>query len=143
MTNKNRFLRRLVAAAFLFTIIASPLQVVFACDLIDGQVSRICCCGDQMGDGCTTGSDCDISSAQAGYNCCQISFDDSSSVSATSGSHSNTVHPPDDPQPRLPLPGTANPRLLTSPTQLALHTPVDPSWHRGTQTYLVTLRLRD
>ncbi len=143
MPNKNSFLRRLVAGVFLFTIIATPLQAVFACDLVDGQVSRTCCCGDQMSGACAMGGGCDLSSAQAGSSCCQVSFDDSSSITATPNSHPKTFHPPDDPQPQFPYFSLVNPPQLPHKDLFALNIPLDPSWHRGTQTYLVTLRLRN
>jgi len=134
----------LVAGVFLFTVIAAPLQAVFACDLMDSQTSRTCCCDDQNGGGCPMGGSCDWSGVTAESNCCQISFSGSSSAAATSASHhSYTLAPADDPQPRLPLSAATEPPLFNTPPQWANPTPAVPDWHRGTRTYLVTLRLRD
>jgi len=117
---------------------------VFSCELMDGKSSPVCCCGDDMSNGCEMGGGCPLGDGiQADTGCCEVSVDTLSDVSmgaANSAAGQVTLLEAPIPPP-LPAYGAiaplAFPRipLLSTPT----HTPA-PS--RSAAVYLATNRIR-
>ena len=76
------YFRRAVVVLFLLTSLSSQVQVVFACDLMEGQPKPVCCCGDDMANGCKMGGGCNMDGAMAlNPDCCDVSVDSLSDVS--------------------------------------------------------------
>ncbi len=141
---RGQLLRRTIATVFLLTGFFAQVQTVFACEILDGTPRSVCCCGEQMADGCAMGGGCAMPTQSPSTDCCEVSVEKPASLSATGPvTQSHTVMLLDAPQPPL--------AVLPTP-----FTPIDPSldirsilyrntslvWLAGTQTYLVTSRLR-
>ena len=144
-THRIPNLKRAVAVLFLLTSLSSQIQVVFACDLMDGQPKPVCCCGDDMSDGCAMGGGCSIDGAMArNPNCCEASVDSLSDVTmGTSTFTSSLVALQNAAQP----PPVALCTIISRPQPeigsgyLPLYHQADIHFER-TEIYLVTKRLR-
>lgn len=74
-------MKRPVSVLFLLVSLSSQLQVVFACDLMDGQPKPVCCCEDDMTSGCEMGGGCNMDGNMAlNPDCCNVSVDSLSDV---------------------------------------------------------------
>lgn len=141
---RSTLIRRVVAVLFLLTGLVSQMQMVFACELMDGPPRTVCCCGDPITDGCEMGGGCKIhDGVRTNADCCDVSIDRVSDVSAAGAvSPGSKISLLDAPQP--PPFGLSSPVPETVPVaNVATLAPTIPSWYSsGTHTYLVTNRLR-
>jgi hypothetical protein len=142
---RSAFIQRTFALLFLLIGLLSQVQLVFACDLMDGKSSTVCCCGNDMSGGCEMGGGCPMGeSIQAERGCCDISVDTISNVMmGTSDSAAARVTLLDAPRPPpLPVFGAAG--SILTPRSIAL--PSSPFRARATcdstGLYLVTNRIR-
>lgn len=75
------YFKRTLAVLFLFTGLSSQLQLVFACELMDGQPKPVCCCDEEMSGGCKMGGGCSMDEdIHLDPDCCEVSVDDFSDV---------------------------------------------------------------
>jgi len=139
---RGLFVRRLVATAFLLTGFIAPLQAVYACELMNGPPSTVCCCSADMADGCTTGGGCATPTAGT-PNCCDIAQDAPPGLNAVSPAPAHAAVMPQVPEPvpaLLPYPSFA--LKPSQPAHPTIPRGGAPIWVAGTDTYLDTLRLR-
>lgn len=144
--NRNPSFRRFVAATLMFLGLFSQVQMAFACDLMGGKVQSVCCC-DEPGDmskGCAMGGGCQDQAPgpAASMDCCQVSYQEAPSATATApGTGNIQVLLLDAPQPP-PIPVS----FAIAQCIQASHTPrftrFSPPWVAGNDTYLLTNRFR-
>lgn len=135
--------RRLVAATFLLTGLLTQMQAVYACDLMNSRPSTACCCSTEMADGCALGGGCAQSPAPASPGCCDITLEAPPSLNAAPVAPSHAVALPDAHQPAPALPSYYSHELTSlQKPHTAVHCDGPPTWLAGTDTYLITLRLR-
>ena len=141
---RGLILRRRVVMIFLLTGLIAQVQAVYACGLMDNPPSSACCCGAEMTDGCTLGGGCSESAMPVSPDCCNITLDTPPSLTAAPVTPSHVVALLDTPQPPAALPPLSYSYGLDPPA--ASHAAVfgigPPIWLAGTDTYLITLRLR-
>jgi hypothetical protein len=143
---RSAHLQRTVALLFVLTGLSSQIQVVFACDLMDGKSSTVCCCGDDMSGGCEMGGGCPMEEGiQSGAGCCEISVDTLSDVTmGASGSAAGQVTLLDAPRPPpLPLFNVAAAATFALRFSALPSSPFRaPVTSNGAAVYLVTNRIR-
>ncbi|MGR9106053.1 MAG: hypothetical protein ACU843_03885 [Gammaproteobacteria bacterium] len=136
---------RIIALLLLFTGLSSQIQVVFACDLMDGLRSSVCCCADDMADGCAMGGGCGMETDLLKISgCCDVSVEPLSDVASIGPSSTlNQVALQIAPQP--PPLALFSVSTLSDPQlgliKVACSGPTDPGFVRA-KIYLVTNRLR-
>jgi len=139
---RGLIVRRLIAAAFLLTGFIVPSQAVYACGLMKGPPSTICCCSADMTDGCTTGGGCATPTAEA-PSCCDIAQATPPALNAVSPAPAQAAAMPQVPEPVPVLPPYPSFALdLPQPSRPTVPRGGAPVWVAGTDTYLDTLRLR-
>jgi len=82
---RHQFLQRNIARLFVVVLLFLPLQLSFACELMNGSQSTHCCCMDNAQNGCEHGGGCDNhfpdsltdKTANSGSNCCTVNLDSS------------------------------------------------------------------
>lgn len=144
---RNLTFQRILSLFFLCTALFSQTQILYACELMDGKPTLVCCCGESMSDGCPMSESCAMQADADKGRCCDVS-QDSLTDDAVMAHSSLTVdfltllldgpQPPPiiDYQELLPTTSQqANLRLAIPP-----HEPLLLS--SGKQTYLLTGRLR-
>jgi len=139
---RGSIVRRLIAAAFLLTGFIVPLQAVYACGLMKGPPSTVCCCSADMTDGCATGGGCATPTVDA-PSCCDIALDMPPALNSVSPAPAHAAVMPQVPEPVPAL--SPYPSFALKPSQSArptLRRGGAPIWVAGTDTYLDTLRLR-
>lgn len=139
------YFKRAIAVLFLLTGLSSQLQVVFACELMDGPPKPVCCCGEEMSDGYEMGGGCGMyEQLRLDSDCCEVSVDGLSDVNL--GSPTSTVSQvvlQNAPQP----PPLAHCTVISRPQpkfagiSLPFYHPTNRHF-AGTEIYLVTKRLR-
>jgi len=138
-------LRQFVLALLLLFSALPSIQAVFACDLMGGKMQTVCCCkGDQGAAGCEKGGGCSIHKATPASGCCKVSYLYQPATNA------NAVPAAQSFQPLLSNTLQHLPALLLFlpaqdvPVSLQSRSYPDfsPPWRPGTQTYLLTHRLR-
>ncbi len=80
---RNKLLQRSIARLILVISLFLPLQMSFACQLMDGNKSARCCCIDNAQNGCEHGGGCDNhftdasgdNASSADSNCCTVNLD--------------------------------------------------------------------
>lgn len=80
---RNKLLQRNIARLILVISLFLPLQMSFACQLMDGNQSALCCCVDNAQNGCEHGGGCDNhfsdssgdKTSDSDSNCCQVNLD--------------------------------------------------------------------
>jgi len=141
---RNPLVQRTVALLFLLTVLLSQVQVVFACDLMDGRPSPVCCCDDDMSEGCDMGGGCPLNGGTpSNAGCCDVSLDTLSEVSM--GAANTTAAPVTLLEAPRPPPASAYgtiaafavPRISLRSTSIRASTP-----GRGAAVYLATNRFR-
>lgn len=141
---RHRRLRWGVAALLLLTGLCAQMQLLFACELMEGAPTLVCCCdADATANGCESGGGCPTHAGGAAQACCAITLTPSAGVRATPAPQGQLLMLIDVtrlPPAVLPL-ATIHPRPHTNTlTELAItHAEF---WLTGTQTYLFTNRFR-
>lgn len=134
--------RRVFAALFLLNGLLAPLQILFACELMESQPRSVCCCAAPVSDGCQMGGGCKVhDGVRSSDDCCQVLIDKPSDVTAAGpvapGAQAGTLDPLQ--LPAVPLPNAAaelEARITTRQPVIAL------SYRNANNTYLITNRLR-
>ncbi len=135
MNFKNHF-RLILAVIFLAASLSLPQKSLFACEIMD-VISEQCCCEMH----CT--GECVPNAESAGECCEQVTLPETKNeVLSNTGKISGTYNLDDWNQP-LTLP---SPDIGPDPPFVYALAPANfshPSWISGTNTYLLTLRLRN
>lgn len=136
--------QRIVALLFLLTGLLSQVQVVFACDLMGGRPGAVCCCSDDMSEGCDMGGGCPLTEGMpTDAGCCDVSVGTLSEISMGAANFAAAqVTQLEAPRPPpasaygaiVPL-AVPRIRLLSTP-------PRTPAPSRSAAVYLVTNRIR-
>lgn len=139
------YFKHAVVVLFLLTGLSSQFQVVFACDLMGGQPQPVCCCGEEMLDGCEMGGGCGMDENHHLYSdCCEVSVDDLSDVSLggpTSTASQVVLQNAPQPPPLALFTAVSKPQLKFGGAFLPFHYPTNRPL-AGTEIYLVTQRFR-
>lgn len=147
----NPLFRRFTAAILMFVGLFAQFQLVFACEETDGQPKAVCCCDEQsemsgMSGGCDSGEGCQDRAGPPVPNpteCCDVSYAPVPSATATAaGWHSQKVLLLDGPQPPPPIPAAFALLDFSHTRSLLCFSPAPPPLVAGTNTYLLTKRLR-
>jgi len=141
----HSFLRQFVLLTLLLSSTLPSIQTVFACNLMDGKIQTVCCCkGHNAMQGCEKGGGgCDANEAISSTGCCTVTdvYQPLADAVVLPGLHVAQLLVQDMPQP---------PALLSSLLshdmgirfQYAPDLYSSPPWGSGTNTYLLTSRLR-
>ena len=139
------YFKRAVVALFLLTGLSSQFQVVFACDLMDRQPQPVCCCGEEMSDGCEMGGGCGLDEKhQLNSDCCEVSVDDLSDISLggpTSTASQVVLQNAPQPPPLALRTAVSNPQFKFGGAFLPFYSTTNRHL-AGTEIYLVTQRFR-
>lgn len=142
---RNLNLQRAFSMIILFVALFSQIQIVYACDSMEGKPKQVCCCGEHDSAICPMADSCKMHEQSAEASCCEVSYDtltDAAMMSSTSTVDMLTLlldgpqPPPDIEFP--PLPSAPLQRL--SQLTLAFNEPL--LFSRSKHTYLFTRRLR-
>lgn len=142
---RHRRLRWGVTALLLLTGLCAQMQLLFACELMEGAPTLVCCCdAEATANGCESGGGCLTHAGGAAEACCEITLAPSAGVTAATpapqGQLLTLIDVTQLPPIVLPL-ATIHLRPHTNTlTELAItHAGF---WLTGTQTYLFTNRFR-
>ncbi len=138
-------LRQFVLTLLLLSSVLPSIQSVFACDLMGGKIHAVCCCkGHQGAEGCEKGGGCSIHNAAPASGCCKVSYlyQPVTNASAVPASQSFQSLFPDAPQPMPALLSVLPAHDAPVSLQSGPYPNLSPPWRPGTQTYLLTHRLR-
>ena len=137
--------QRTISLAFLFAVLLSQTQLLYACEQMDGKPKMVCCCDEHMSDTCPMATPCSMHEQDQQSKCCEVSYDSLSDVSMSQGTSTADYLTLllDGPQP----PPLISEQTLSLASLKASHKLVFPpdkslSLNRGNQTYLLTRRLR-
>ncbi len=140
----HSFLRQFVLLTLLLSSVLPSIQSVFACNLMGGKIQTVCCCkGPNAMQGCEMGGGCHANEAASSTGCCTATdvYQPLVDAVALPGLHASQLLAADFPQP---------PALFSSLLSHDLgirfeNTPYHyspPPWGSGSNTYLITNRLR-
>ena len=142
---RHRRLRWGVTALLVLTGLCAQMQLLFACELMEGAPTLVCCCdADATANGCESGGGCFTHTGGAAQGCCAITLAPSAGVTAATpapqGQLLTLIDVTQLPPVVLPL-ATIHPRPhINTLTELAItHAEF---WLPGAQTYLFTNRFR-
>jgi len=119
-------------------------QSVWACQLMDGASSVICCCDEGKSELCDRGGDCDqlnTTEVSAGESCCDVSAQHISAVASHQTTPNIQVVLLNGPQPPPPIPSSI-PLLDSTPAAQALLFEYFPTLPVDPPRYLITQRIR-
>lgn len=142
---RHRRLRWGVTALLLLTGLCAQMQLLFACELMEGEPKLVCCCdADATANGCESGGGCLTHTGGAAQACCEITLAPSAGLTAAApapqGQLLMLIDVTQLPPIVLPL-ATIHPRLHANTLAERAVTRADP-WRTGAQTYLFTNRFR-
>lgn len=142
---RHRRLRWGVTALLLLTGLFAQMQLLFACELMEGAPKLVCCCdAEATANGCESGGGCLTHTGGPAQACCAITLAPSAGLTAATptpqGQLLTLIDVTQLPPIVLPL-ATFYPRPHTNTlTELAItHAEF---WLPGAQTYLFTNRFR-
>jgi len=138
-------LRQFVLTLLLLFSALPSIQAVFACDLMGGKMQTVCCCkGHQGAAGCEKGGGCSIHRAASASSCCKVSYLYQPETNANAVPASQSFQPLlSDALQHLPALLSSSPaHAVPVSLQSGLYSNLPPPWRPGTQTYLLTHRLR-
>lgn len=143
---RNSGLQRTFSALLLLVALLSQVQILFACDSLQGAPSVVCCCGEHDTAGCPMGEHCGMTDQAQVSACCELSYDtlNDAGMASSSSTADCLVLLLDGSQ---PPPAIDHQRfsvtLLQRPSWSFLIALTDPPLSgSGNQTYLYTRRLR-
>jgi len=142
---RNNNLRKLIAVAILFTSLLVQIRVVYACAFMENATQTSCCCEHREDDGaCPMGDSCNYDIDNSVDKCCAITVAVANDLNLT---NADNTYPPEatifithysplafESHPAIFLTGQRHSRVFLDKT--------DASWQSGTNTYLITLRIR-
>ena len=136
--------RQFVLTLLLLFSALPSIQAVFACDLMGGKVQTVCCCrGHQGAAGCEKGGGCSVHHGNAPVsNCCAVSYLYQPGANAVPISQTFQSLLSATPQPLPALLSSFLAHDVPVNLQSGSYFNLSPSWRPGTQTYLLTHRLR-
>jgi len=142
---RNLNFQRIISLSFLFAVLLSQTQLLYACEKMDGKPKMVCCCDEQMSDTCPMATPCSMHEQADQSKCCEISYDSLTDVSMTQGTSTADLltllldgaqPPPLFSHQTLPIGSLkTNPRLFPPPDKPLLLS-------SDNHTYLLTRRLR-
>ena len=142
---RNLTFQRTISLTFLFAVLLSQTQMLYACEKMDGKPRMVCCCDEQMSDKCAMATPCSMHEQTDQSKCCEISYDSLTDVSMTQGTSTADLL-------TLLLDGAQPPPLFSEQTlpigllktnHRLLFPPDRPlSLSNGNHTYLLTRRIR-
>jgi len=138
--------RRFVAVLVLLGL-GGQAQAMYACEIMGGGPTVVCCCGERMTDGCEMEGRCDgrDPSLSGTDDCCAVIEAESGDLDAVASAASvQRVALLDAPQPPPALSDAWNSLVTTRQefSRLAFSPAHSPPAGSGALTYLLTLRLR-
>lgn len=132
---------RLVAVALLLTGLLT--QTLFACELTDDKAQAVCCCGEQVADGCEVGGGCIThDNTLTVADCCQVSVENAADITLSATISLKSQNKLDAGQPPPPALLSSVIPIKLPAYAVALIRTVPFLKTSGTNTYLVTNRLR-
>jgi len=137
-------LRQFVLVLLLLFSALPSIQAVFACGLMGGKMQTACCCKGHQGEaGCEEGGGCSVHTTSAS-DCCEVSYhyQPGTDASAVPVSQSFQTLLSDVPQPLPALLSILPAYDVPVSLQSGSYPDLSPLWRPGTQTYLLTHRLR-
>jgi len=142
---RNFNLQRAMGIALLFTALFSQIQLLYACDLIDGEPQQVCCCGEHDSATCPMADNCGMHGNTAATQCCDVSYDvvtDASIMNCTSTADCLTLLL-DGPQPPPVIEfKQVLPTSVQCLSQLSLCADECLQFNLSKPTYFLTRRLR-
>lgn len=142
---RNLNLQRTLSMAVLFAALFSQIQLLYACDSMDGRPKQVCCCGEHASAICPMADSCAKHENAQETSCCEVSYgtlNDAGMMNSPSSVDFLTLlldgpQPPPviDVQQFLPTP-------LPILSQLSPATDEPLIFSRGRPTFLLTRRLR-
>jgi len=138
-------LRQFVLTLLLLFSALPSIQAVFACDLMGGKTQTVCCCKGHQGEaGCEKGGGCSVHKAAPTSGCCEVSYlyQPATNANAVPASQSFQSLLSDTPQPLPALLSFLPAQDVPVSLQSGPYPDLSPPWRPGTQTYLLTHRLR-
>jgi hypothetical protein len=135
---RHPYSRRFIAGLFFAVTLLVPLKAVFACVMMD-QVVEQCCCEQACK------ADCQPQQYKADNCCDSIYLSEAKLYSLSTLNKALTGSQSDDPQlpPALPPREVGPDPPVLSNTDRSTYLSIPPVWLKGSQTYLLTLRLRN
>lgn len=71
---RNLHLQRALSLIVLFAALFSQIQMLYACDSMEGKPKRVCCCGEHDSVICPMASACAMHEKTADNSCCEINY---------------------------------------------------------------------
>ena len=142
---RNLTFQRTISLTFLFAVLLSQTQLLYACEQMDGKPKMVCCCDEQMSDACPMAAPCSMHEQTDQSKCCEISYDSLTDVSMTQGTSTADLltllldgaqPPPIFSERILPIDSLKTYQRLLFPPDKTL------SLSSSNHTYLLTRRLR-
>ena len=121
------------------------VQAAYACDLMGGEAAPVCCCGEQMADGCEMNGRCGGQGPiPAGVDeCCTIVLEPGETEAMASAAPTQRILILDAPQPPPALVDARNfLAVLSGNFVLEKFSPISSPRALGGRTYLLTSRIR-
>jgi len=142
---RHRRLRWGVTALLVLTGLCAQMQLLFACELMEGAPKLVCCCdAEATANGCESGGGCLTHTGGTAQACCAITLAPSAGLTAATpapqGQLLTLIDVRQLPPIVLPL-ATIHPRPHAN-TLAELAVTRAESWLPGAQTYLFTNRFR-
>ena len=140
---QNNYLRRLIAAMFLFASMLVQVHIVFACDFMGNSLQTTCCCEEQAAETCGKYDGCNEDKNTD--KCCDVDVSLTTGVSIISSYQGNvpdmTVAVTPEYSPFIPSLSV----ITVTPESdfVHLYSAIDTNWYNGSDTYLLTLRFRE
>ena len=142
---RNLNIQRTLGMVILFAALFSHIQLLYACDAMDGEPKHVCCCGEHVSAGCPMADSCAMHENATENQCCEVSYDavtDEATINSTSTVDCLTLLL-DGPQPPPVIEFQQfSPAPLQRLSQLTLAANQPLILSRGKHTYLLTRRLR-
>ncbi len=140
---QNNYLRRVIAAMFLFVSMLVQVHTVFACDFMGNALQTTCCCEKQAVEPCEKSDGC--KEDKNTDKCCDVDVSLTTGVSIISSYQGNvpdmTVAVTPEYSPFIPSLSV----ITVTPESdfVHLYSAIDTNWYNGSDTYLLTLRFRE
>ncbi|MDQ3562980.1 MAG: hypothetical protein M3436_02200 [Pseudomonadota bacterium] len=133
-----------VTGVLLLAGLGAHMQLLFACEVMDGAPKLVCCCDTEApADGCESGGGCVTHAAAAAQGCCEITLApaaDLTPMTSTSQGQLLTLIAAAQVPPISPPPAGISPHPHAGIA--GLPRAYTPFWLPGVQTYLFTNRFR-
>ena len=72
---RNLILQRTLSLIILLTALLSQTQMLYACELMEGEPKRVCCCGEHAPAACPMEDACTMQEKADQNRCCEVSYE--------------------------------------------------------------------